>query len=61
MARRFTTLAALVGVSSALAVGGIGLTQASPDHGGKHHDQSKHDCHHEGSHHQDSHDEDSDD
>ncbi len=60
MARRFTKLASLLGVSSALAVGGFGLAQASPDHGGNHHHckkskhdcckKSKHDCHHKGSH-----------
>ena len=51
MARRFTRLAALMGVSSALAVGGIGLAQASPDHGGKHHEhckKHKKHCHHKG-------------
>ncbi len=52
MTRRFTRFAALLGISSALAIGGIGLAQASPDHHGSGHDHHckhhKHDCHHKG-------------
>ncbi len=36
MPNRISKLIVVTGVSAALAVGGAGIAQASPDHGGRH-------------------------
>jgi hypothetical protein len=38
MSHRISKLIALTGVSAALALGGAGVAQASPDHGAQRHD-----------------------
>lgn len=60
MSHRFSKILALTGISAALAVGGAGIAQASPDHSGrkddhckKLHGKKKRNCekkHHHGSH-----------
>jgi hypothetical protein len=65
MSHRFSKLIALTTVSAALAIGGAGVAQASPDHGGQKHDHhaacksvqgkkksdcGKHDAKHSGKH-----------
>ncbi len=41
MFNRFSRVLALVGVSAVMAIGGVGIAQASPDHHGKKHDVCK--------------------
>jgi hypothetical protein len=36
MSKRLTRVVALTGISAVLAIGGAGVAQASPDHGGRH-------------------------
>ncbi len=38
MSRRISRILALTGISAALAIGGAGVAQASPDHGGHRND-----------------------
>jgi hypothetical protein len=40
MSHRFSKLLAVAGVSAALAIGGAGIAQASPDHSGQKHDHA---------------------
>jgi len=52
MRKRISTILALIGASAALAIGGAGIAQASPDHSGhrndhhckKLHGKTKRDC-----------------